>query len=141
MRASAVVAALVACVAIIPVWGQWPQGHLRVGGPTGSALCQRDEFCHLTKAEGVGCPGIINVRVFPMPPEMRRINDQEAYSDGLVCINMAEEYFSRCAGRKSATITTSLEPICSGMPKRRHGAKITDASPTANKHNAWRIWR
>jgi len=134
VRASAVVAALVACVAIIPVWGQWPQGHLRVGGPTGSALCQRDEFCHLTKAEGVGCPGIINVRVFPMPPEMRRINDQEAYSDGVVCINMAEEYFSRLRraeiGHHHHITGTYLLRYAQEASRREDNRRVTNGEQT-----------
>ena len=46
-----------------------------------------------------------------------------------------------CAGLRSATITTSPAPICSGTPRKRHGAKITAACRMASRSATWRHWR
>jgi len=69
-----------------------------------------------------------------MPPEMRRINDQEAYSDGVVCINMAEEYFSRLRraeiGHHHHITGTYLLRYAQEASRREDNRRVTNGEQT-----------
>jgi len=75
-----------------------------------------------------------------MPPtgRFKRINHEQAYSLDGACTNWAGNFSAACAAPRSATTTISPVSICSATRKRRHGAKIIAASPTASR---WRRLR
>lgn len=73
--------------------------------------------------------------------EMRRINHEEAYSDGEACTNGRSPISAGCTVAKWAISTMSAARIFSGTLRKQAGVKMRGASITAHNCVASRNWR